>query len=157
MLGALGPDARGQAVHGYSPPNRSCLCARWRRLDRVSPKPSRRLHADRGYFRPGAFVGSRGQALGRLLALLGRPAAAEDAYRRALAWSARIGSRLGELDTRVDLACLGHAPDRAELERVREEASTLGLRWIAERAERAAASRDSKRTTPTNCPSSVMP
>jgi len=45
MLGALGPDARGHSVHGYSSPNRSCLCARSRLLDRVSPKPSRRLHA----------------------------------------------------------------------------------------------------------------
>lgn len=94
--------------------------------------------ADRGYFRPGAFVGPGGQALGRLLALLGRRREAEDAYRRALGWSARIGSRLGNLETRIDVACLRAAPDRAALEVVGVEAKALGLRWIAERAERAA-------------------
>jgi DNA-binding winged helix-turn-helix (wHTH) protein/tetratricopeptide (TPR) repeat protein len=98
-----------------------------------------RPFAERGYFRPGTFVGPGGQALGRLLALLGRRSEAENAYRRALAWAARIGSRIGELDTRVDLACLGPAPAISELEQVHQEASALGLRWIAERAARAAA------------------
>jgi tetratricopeptide (TPR) repeat protein len=97
-----------------------------------------RPFADRGYFRPGAFVGPGGQALGRLLALLGRRDEAEDAYRRALVWAGRIGSRIGELDTRVDLACIGPAPAISELEQVHQEASALGLRWIAERAARAA-------------------
>jgi DNA-binding winged helix-turn-helix (wHTH) protein/tetratricopeptide (TPR) repeat protein len=104
-----------------------------------------RPFADRGYFRPGAFVGPGGQALGRLLALLGRWREAGEAYGCALAWAARIGSRVGELETRVDLACLGPVPDAAELARIREEAGALGLAWTAERARRAAAKHDVRR------------